>query len=260
MIGFDRSTTREVVRWVISGALILALHGGAAAVIHSWSEPMPAGAPQDAILLDLSPSSGAPPVPQSDVAPDVVDQQFQEERPEPDPVKEVEKEELQPPQKMAEVTPEPPPPEPPMQKAEVSLPPPTLPKPQPKPKKKQVAALDKRRTSNDAVAERPAAASPGMAGAAKATYNQLIVAHLNRHKNYPSTARSNRVEGTVMLSFTLDRGGHVTGSHIARGSGSSELDREALDMLKRAQPFPAPPAVLTDSRFPFTAPMRYYLN
>ncbi|HWM46844.1 MAG TPA: energy transducer TonB [Xanthobacteraceae bacterium] len=104
------------------------------------------------------------------------------------------------------------------------------------------------------------AISPGIAGAAKATYAQQIVAHLNRHKRYPESARSRREQGTVMLTFTLDRRGRLISRQISRGSGHRNLDREALDMLRRAQPFPAPPAELTQQQFRYTAPMAYYLN
>lgn len=264
MSAIERGAVREVARWLVSGAIILTVHGGAAAVLVNWTEPLPAGSPQPAILLDLEPSSGAPPAEKSDVAPDVVDQRA-EFTPDPAPIEKVEEDELEPVkeevvEKQPDPLPEPPPPEPPLQKpAEVVLPPPRKPPPR-SVQKKKIAAVEKRRVSSDTASERLSSASPGAAGPARASYSQRIVAHLNRHKSYPASARSRREEGTVMLTFTLDRHGKVISSHISRGSGHPELDREALDMLKRAQPFPTPPAELSEQRFPFTAPMRYYLN
>ena len=64
----------------------------------------------------------------------------------------------------------------------------------------------------------------------------------------------------MTLAFTLDRQGRVTSSRVAQGSGLGELDREAADMLRRAQPFPTPPSDLAGSQFPFTVPVRYTVH
>jgi periplasmic protein TonB len=179
----------------------------------------------------------APSTEKSDVAPDQLLQQQQEKPPE-----------------LVDKPPEPVEPEPqPPQKAEVELPP--LPKPIAKPVQKQMAAVNTRPVAADKVAEHAAAPSPGERGRAKAEWGSLISAHLNRYKNVPAGLRA--PGGVVMLAFTLDRQGRVMSSHVAQGSGLGELDREAVDMLRRAQPFPPPPSELTGSQFPFTVPVRY---
>lgn len=249
---------RDIARWLICGMVVLAAHGGAAGVLATWHDADPAGAPQSAVLLELAPVSASPPAEKADVAPDVVDQKADPE-PTPEPLDKVEKVELEPPRedvKQPELKPEPPPP---VKQAEVVLPKPEPPKPKPV-QKQRTAAIETRRVSSEVASEHAASASSGARGDAKAAYMQQIVAHLQRHKSYPAAARANHVEGTVTVTFTLNRGGSVIASHIARGSGSAELDREALEMLKRAQPFPAPPPGLSDAQFPFTAPMRYYLR
>ncbi len=260
MTGRDRGAMAEWGRWAISGAMVLAAHVGAAGALTTWTEPLPEGAPQSAILLELAPVSASPPAEKSDVALDVRDQRA-DFTPVPEPVEKVEKEDLEPPKDVAvkdpEPVPEPPPPEPPRQKpAEVALPPPPRP-PHKQVHKKKLAAINTRRVSSDVAADHVTAASPGAGGVARASYAQQIVAHLNRHKNYPASARARQEEGTVVLSFTLDRHGRVLGSRIARGSGHAELDHEALDMLKRAQPFPLPPPELAQQQFPMSAPIRY---
>ena len=45
----------------------------------------------------------------------------------------------------------------------------------------------------------------------------------------------------VSLAFTIDRKGNVVSSRIEKTSGSTVLDAEALAMVKRAAPLPAPP-------------------
>jgi len=246
----------ELRRWLICAAVVLAAHGGAASVLATWSEPELAGAPSDAIMLDLSPVAAAPSTEKTDVAPDQVDQKA-EPLP-PDPVEKVEKEDLTPPEPVEKVE-QPKEEKPPEKPAEVTLPKPEPPKKKPPPKKR-VAAINTKRAAADVQSPRETNTSAGNSGAARATFAQMIVAHLNRHKNYPSDARARHEEGTVLLSFTIDRDGRLLSGSVARSSGFSELDREALDMLRRAQPYPQPPGDLAGQRFPFTAPMRYYLR
>lgn len=268
----ERGPAGDVARWLISGAIVLAVHGGAAAMLSSFTEPLPPGVDQPAVLLDLDQVAAAPPAPDNDVAPAPQDSTFV---PEAHPTEKVEKEDIQPPEKVVEPQPDPPPdppeqvaeqepdpapPEPPMKPAEVVLPKPAPPKPKPFQKKKQMASIDQRRAHQPNVADRVTSASAGAMSAVRATYNQMIVAHLNRHKSYPAAARSAGIEGSVMLAFTLNRSGNVVSSHIARGSGNSELDREALATLRRAQPFPAPPPEYVGAQFSFVAPMRYNLT
>jgi TonB family protein len=47
-----------------------------------------------------------------------------------------------------------------------------------------------------------------------------------------------RVQGVVNLAFTIDRQGKVVSGKIVKSSGSTALDDEALDMIKRAAPLP----------------------
>ncbi|XIA67377.1 energy transducer TonB [Bradyrhizobium sp. TZ2] len=49
------------------------------------------------------------------------------------------------------------------------------------------------------------------------------------------------------MSFALDRKGLVTNARVIQSSGSNALDEEAVALLKRAQPFPAPPATFPAS-------------
>jgi protein TonB len=65
------------------------------------------------------------------------------------------------------------------------------------------------------------------------------------------------VQGVTRLAFRLDRRGRVVMSRISQSSGSAALDRETLALIHRAQPFPAPPADISDDQLSFVVPIRY---
>ena len=88
-----------------------------------------------------------------------------------------------------------------------------------------------------------------------ATWKQSLVAHVAKQKRYPAEAAGR--QGVVSVSFTLDRQGGVANSRIAKSSGSSVLDAEALDMIRRAAPFPTPPAEITDNELSFVIPIQF---
>jgi periplasmic protein TonB len=74
------------------------------------------------------------------------------------------------------------------------------------------------------------------------TWQLTVSARLNQFKRYPEQARARRDEGKVIVAFTLDTEGHVVNSKIVKSSGSEILDQETLDLISRAQPYPAPPS------------------
>ena len=83
-----------------------------------------------------------------------------------------------------------------------------------------------------------AAAAQSAAG----NYRGQVIAHLARFKRYPEGARARQAEGVPVVAFTLDGSGRVTGAGLSRSSGHADIDAEALAMVRRAVPFPAPPA------------------
>lgn len=94
----------------------------------------------------------------------------------------------------------------------------------------------------------PQPAPPAAPGLAKQepvvgqnTYFAQLLAHLNRYKRYPSSARMGRVSGTAMIHFVMDSEGKVLSFELATSSGSAALDEEALALIRRAQPLPSLP-------------------
>lgn len=67
---------------------------------------------------------------------------------------------------------------------------------------------------------------------------RAIRALLERAKSYPLLARERGMEGTVFVSFTIDKKGLPQNVKIMKGSGHKILDEEVKKMLKKASPFP----------------------
>ncbi|MBK5960003.1 hypothetical protein CCR97_17590, partial [Rhodoplanes elegans] len=108
-------------------------------------------------------------------------------------------------------------------------------------------------------APKPATAAPGAAAqvppAVVARWQTLLLAELHRKKRYPGAARG-RI-GTARVAFTIDRAGHVLKRSIATTSGSAVLDEEALALLDRVSPLPAPPPELAEAALSFVVPVRF---
>ncbi|KFC62136.1 TonB-like protein [Bosea sp. LC85] len=108
-----------------------------------------------------------------------------------------------------------------------------------------------------APAAAPSAAPTGAAAsssASTASWRGMLIAHLNRYKRFPGGARP----GTVQIAFSIDRGGRVLAARLAGSSGDPTLDEEAVSMIRRASPVPAPPAgVGGGGTISLAVPVRY---
>jgi protein TonB len=70
---------------------------------------------------------------------------------------------------------------------------------------------------------------------------------LMANRRYPPEARGQT--GSAAVGFVLDRSGSLISSWLKESSGSPLLDIEALAMVDRAGPFPAPPPEVDDLTF-----------
>jgi protein TonB len=251
-----------VLRWTLAGLAVVGLHAGGIWLALNWPQPaVAAGDPPAAIMMELAPLAVAPEVPQQDIAPgpQMVEA---EEQPEPEPEKPVE-EKVEP---QPEPPPEPPieteikPPEvPKVEKAEVVLPPkvePPKPKPKPKLKKQKIAPRTTAPPSSQAQrSDRAAAPAEGMASSmSPATWRGALMAHLNRHKRFPSGAAGT---GVATVAFTIDRSGRVLSARLVRSSGDPALDAEAASLPRRASPVPAPPPNVGGGSITLAVPVRF---
>lgn len=86
-------------------------------------------------------------------------------------------------------------------------------------------------------------------------YNALVFGHLQQFKRYPVSARG--AQGTAVVRFVLNREGVVTESAVSKSSGNAVLDREALEILRRASPFPPFPAAKPGLQDSYLAPVNF---
>jgi protein TonB len=263
----------DVVRWVLCGALVVFAHASAAAVIAHWADPIGRSEPAGAITVELAPMAVAPSDAQDNVAPgpemvqaDTPPDQPQNEKAEDKPVEQTPSEQKAEVEEKVEPKPIEEPqvaPAPIVEKPEVAIavPPPKPAKAHPKPKPARPpapATTAPQRAQH--LAALPAAPAQGHAAPspnALPTWKGRILAAIERHKRYPAEAEARREQGTPAVSFSIDRSGRLLASRLVRGSGHAVLDQEALAILRRAQPFPPPPADVIGAHFDFTVPIRF---
>ena len=104
--------------------------------------------------------------------------------------------------------------------------------------------------------ERSVAPQQGTGASARrirATWQKELVAHLDKHKRYPSERSQKSAE--ILVNFVLDRLGHIVSASIVKGSGDAVFDQAALAMLHRSDPVPPPPPLIADEGLSFTLPV-----
>jgi TonB family protein len=83
---------------------------------------------------------------------------------------------------------------------------------------------------------------------------------LAQNTNYPEIAKANNISGVVWVNYVVNQSGIVQGVRIARSSGNTELDQEALRVVSALPNFTPgrhrgqPVSVI------FTVPIRFELN
>ncbi|MET4104380.1 protein TonB [Roseovarius sp. MBR-78] len=114
----------------------------------------------------------------------------------------------------------------------------------PRPTKGGNASRDARRgaaTGREAVSTArqgrdSASQSEAQGNAAVSNYPGLVMRHLARVPRPRADTR-----GAALVQFTIAEGGALASVDLTRSSGSDRFDRAALDIVRRAAPFPAPP-------------------
>jgi periplasmic protein TonB len=96
--------------------------------------------------------------------------------------------------------------------------------------------------------------------AALGQYGGTLGRAIAKHKQYPKIAQMRGWQGECLLDLKLDGNGNVLSANVKESSGHEALDKQALEMVRKASPFPAPPEVLRGRNFNITVPVSFKLE
>ena len=241
-------TRQTMTRYGVSLAAVLGIHALAVILALQWPTPRTIEPAPQAMMIDLAPLPAPPPPAPPKVVPPPQPPAPVEELPIP---------------KLAEAP-----------KPKISVPKPVKPKQKPQPPKpvekpEPVKEKPSEEKPSDAEptktpSEKSAAPAPGPSAqqlAAKASWESSLLAHLSKYKKYQPAAQSRGKEGLNRLRFVVDADGKVLSYELVGRSGNADLDRATLEMIRRAQPLPKPPAhMLTNGSIEIVAPFVYSID
>ena len=92
------------------------------------------------------------------------------------------------------------------------------------------------------------------------SYSSLLANAIAKYKQYPKIAQMRGWQGTVVVDLEIDIKGAVISVKIKKSSTYEVLDNEALEMIKKASPFPAPPESLRGKNFNVLVPISFKLE
>lgn len=99
---------------------------------------------------------------------------------------------------------------------------------------------------------------------ARASWQSLLLGRLAQYKHYPEAAKQFEEPGVKRMNrlrFVIDATGKVLSYELIKLSGNDLLDQATLEMIRKAQPLPAPPPeLLTNGTLEVIAPVVYELK
>ena len=229
----DDRNPRELVRWAFAAAVVLGVHAGALIYLLAVHEPDVVGNNMDVVTVELAPIDSTPDAVEQDVAP--APETMIESSPLPDLPK---------------------PQEQPKEEMKVERPPDEAPAEVPLPVEKTPEKVQNSPPPAPVTAQQVKGGTPKV----EPSWQTNLMRQLQRFKRYPASAQSRKEEGVVLLSFSLDRSGHVLAHSIAHSSGHADLDNEVLAMIMRAEPLPPFPETMPQARIDLTVPIRFSLR
>jgi len=93
-----------------------------------------------------------------------------------------------------------------------------------------------------------------------ARYAGQLKGRLEESMHYPRAARLAGQEGKVVVRFVIDRNGRVLSIVLEKASGHAILDREAVEMIERGEPFPTMPTEMGEDVLELRVPIAYKIK
>ncbi|MDF1781787.1 MAG: energy transducer TonB [Alcanivoracaceae bacterium] len=232
---FSTPNKKEGGRWALCFALVLFMHVGFAAGVSIWSniDKHGGGAPVEAIMIDMV--AVAPKQPEK-LLPVGAKQEKHKPVVEPKPM----------------LSPDP-----------LAMPEP-VPEQKPEDDRFQEVKEDRAPKSvelpEDVIQKSPSPEALAATSAAQATWHSRLIAHMERHKRYPRSARIRHQEGVSKIRIVLDRDGNVLSCKLSGSAGYELLDKATLDMVARAAPFPKMPDDIFGESKELIVPVEYSIR
>lgn len=232
-------------RWATSLAIVLLAHAVLIGTLWWWASrtpPVVAVAPPAALMLELAPAAQAPPVPSRALPAGPLQQEQQRRVIVPKQHEQIKVPAL------------------PQGELAAPLEPPAKPT-----EEAADANVDRTLAPPDVPAQAAARyAAPrttaGERSSASATWQGLLLGHLQQHRRYPRQSERLRQQGVAYVRFAVARDGRVSAPRIDRSSGFGLLDQETLDTVQRASPVPVPPAEVAGDPVEVMVPVAFYLR
>ncbi len=95
---------------------------------------------------------------------------------------------------------------------------------------------------------------------ARGRYSNTLWGAISKHKQYPKIAQMRGWQGDAVVELLLDGSGKLKSKKIIQSSGHDVLDKQALEMVEKAAPYPIPPEVLRGNSFTITVPIPFKLE
>ncbi len=93
-----------------------------------------------------------------------------------------------------------------------------------------------------------------------AQYRLALIGAASRHKPYPPRAIDRGWQGRVVLRLVIGADGELARARVRRSSGHDVLDRQALEMFRKAHAITPIPPALRNREFPLEVAVAYELK
>jgi protein TonB len=103
--------------------------------------------------------------------------------------------------------------------------------------------------ATDPTPTQPAPAAESVDSGSLAQYRLQVISAARKYKRYPRVAMDNNWEGEVVVRMVIGANGMIAALSIKTSSGHEVLDRQALEMFKRAKPLVQIPPALRGKEF-----------
>lgn len=109
-------------------------------------------------------------------------------------------------------------------------------------------------------APKPPVVSQADMDEARDKYRSSLWSAISKEKKYPKVAQLRGWQGEAVVELLVDSNGKLKAKKIIQSSGYDVLDKQALEMVEKAAPYPTPPEVLRGDSFTVTLSIPFTLK